>query len=40
MLAGINPALDCPMILLQDIIEVRHRPVLAAGAINSYIAAT
>src|SRR5262249_34566317 len=36
MLAGINPTLDCPMILPQDIIEVRHRSVLAAGVQRSY----
>ena len=26
-LAGVNPPLDGPVVLLQDIIEVRHRPV-------------
>ena len=36
MLASINPALDCPMILPQEIIEVRHRPVLAAGVQRSF----
>jgi len=29
-LAGVNPPLDGPVVLLQDIIEVRHRPVPAA----------
>ena len=35
-LAGVNPALDGPVVLLQDIIEVRHRPVLAAGVQRSF----
>src|SRR6516164_8661917 len=30
-LAGVNPPLGGPVVLLQDNIEVRHRPVLAAG---------
>ena len=34
-LAGVNPPLDGPVVLLQDIIEVRHRPVLAAGVQES-----
>src|SRR4029077_6664747 len=29
-LAGVNPPLDGPVVLLQDIIEVRHRSVPAA----------
>ena len=35
-LAGVNPPLDGPVVLLQDIIEVRHRPVLAAGVQRSF----
>ena len=35
-LAGVNPPLDGPVVLLQDIIEVRHRPVLAAGVQCSF----
>ena len=35
-LAGVNPPLDDPMVLLQDVIEVRHRPVLAAGFQRSF----
>ncbi len=29
-LAGVNPPLDGPVVLLQDVIQVRHRPVPAA----------
>jgi hypothetical protein len=29
MLTGADPALDGPVILFQDVIEVRHRSVLA-----------
>jgi hypothetical protein len=36
-LAGVNPPLDGPVVLLQDIIEVRRRPVLAAGVQRSFI---
>ena len=36
MLTRIDPALDGPVVLLQDIIEVRHRPVLAAGVQRSF----
>jgi hypothetical protein len=32
MLTGVDPSLDGAVVLLQDIIEVRHRPVLAAGS--------
>src|SRR6266403_5714864 len=35
-LAGVNPPLDGPVVLLQDIIEVLHRPVLAAGVQRSF----
>ena len=35
-LAGVNPPLDGPVVLLQDIIEVRHRPVLTAGVQRSF----
>src|ERR1700738_5324308 len=35
-LAGVNSPLDGPVVLLQDIIEVRHRPVLAAGVQRSF----
>jgi hypothetical protein len=35
-LAGVNSSLDGPVVLLQDIIEVRHRPVLAAGVQRSF----
>ena len=35
-LAGVNPSLDGPVVLLQDIIEVRHRPVLAVGVQRSF----
>src|SRR5271167_4281400 len=35
-LAGVNPPLDGPVVLLQDIIEVRHQPVLAAGVQRSF----
>jgi hypothetical protein len=35
-LAGVNPPLDGPVVLLQDIIEVRHPPVLAAGVQRSF----
>ena len=35
-LAGVNSPLDGPLVLLQDIIEVRHRPVLAAGVQRSF----
>jgi len=35
-LAGVNPPLDGPVVLLQDIIEVGHRPVLAAGVQRSF----
>ena len=35
-LAGVNPPLGGPVVLLQDIIEVRHRPVLAAGVQRSF----
>jgi hypothetical protein len=35
-LAGVNPPLDGPVVLLQDIIEVRHRPVPAAGVQCSF----
>src|SRR6202007_2047921 len=35
-LASVNPPLDGPVVLLQDIIEVRHRPVLAAGVQRSF----
>ena len=35
-LAGVNPSLDGPVVLLQDIIEVRHRPVLAARVQRSF----
>jgi hypothetical protein len=35
-LAGVNPPLDGQVVLLQDTIEVRHRPVLAAGVQRSF----
>src|SRR5215469_11223689 len=35
-LIGVNPSLDGPVVLLQDIVEVRHRPVLAAGVQRSF----
>jgi hypothetical protein len=35
-LAGLNPPLDDPAVLLQDIIEVWHRAVLAAGVHRSF----
>ena len=36
ILAGVNSPLDGPVVLLQDIIEERHRPVLAAGVQRSF----
>ena len=35
-LTGVNPSLDGPVVLPQDIVEVRHRPVLAAGVQRSF----
>jgi hypothetical protein len=35
-LAGVNPSLDGPVVLLQDIIEVLHRPGLVAGVQRSF----
>jgi len=36
VLTRVNPSLDGPVVLLQDIIEVRHRPVLAVGVQRSF----
>ena len=36
VLTRVNQSLDGPVVLLQDIIEVWHRPVLAAGVQRSF----
>jgi len=35
-LACVDPSLDGPVVVLQDIVEVRHLPVLAAGVQRSF----
>jgi hypothetical protein len=36
MLTRVDPPLDCTVALFQDVIEVRHRPVPAAGVQRSF----